>query len=237
MSSKNVQSREFYAEAAQGQFRNCQSRVNKFMETACKAPSQHSLSLSEKEKTERIEHYFAEIMLTLGLDLNNESLKNTPRRYAKMLVQEFSEGLDPQKFPVLTVQKNDFRYNQMVLSLNIGIHSICEHHFVPFFGRCHIAYFPKDRIIGLSKLNRIVRYFSRRPQLQERLTRQIQETLVSALQTPNVAVVIDAAHLCIRMRGIEDPHAEARTMAFGGCFENSSCRQELFTSLPARGGV
>jgi GTP cyclohydrolase I len=188
--------------------------------------------LSDKEKIAVISKYFEKILITLGLDITDESLVNTPYRYASMLVDELFEGLDPNKFPRITAQRNTFKYNQMVIESNIAIKSMCEHHFIPFMGNCYIAYIPHKKVIGLSKLNRIAQYFSRRPQVQERLTKQIKECLVGILETENVAVVVDALHLCVRMRGIEDRNAFTRSMDFGGLFLKSPHRQEFLNSIP-----
>lgn len=187
-------------------------------------------SLSDGEKIARIEHHFAEIMTTLGLNIDHDSLQRSPHRYAKMLVNELFSGLSSDNFPRITTQENSFGYDQPLIETNIAIHSVCEHHFVPIVGYCHIAYIPGERVIGLSKLNRIAEYYARRPQVQERLTRQIRSTLSEVLNTENVAVVIDALHFCVRMRGIQDRDALTRTVDLGGKFRAGDERRDLFAS-------
>lgn len=188
--------------------------------------------LSEEEKIETITHHFHAILVALGLDVENDSLKKTPHRYAKMLVQELFQGLDASQFPAITTQANTFHYQEPLIQSHISIQSICEHHFVPILGYCHVAYIPKERVLGLSKLNRIAQYFARRPQVQERLTRQISSTLSQIAETPDVAVVIDAVHLCVRMRGIQDQDALTRTFDMQGAFLEESRRREFFASIP-----
>ena len=156
-----------------------------------------AFEIEDQEKIDRIRFHFAEIMTVLGLDLNDESLRDTPNRVAKMYVKEVFSGLDPDNFPSISLFKNNYKYNQMLLERNITFYSYCEHHFVPIIGKAHVAYVPEKYVIGLSKLNRIVQYFSRRPQVQERLTEQIAESLKKHLQTESVAVVIEADHLCV----------------------------------------
>lgn len=188
-------------------------------------------ALSADEKVARIEHHFTEIMTTLGLDVEHDSLQRSPHRYAKMLVNELFSGLSSEKFPRITTQENSFNYDQPLIETNIAIHSVCEHHFVPIVGYCHIAYIPGERVIGLSKLNRIAEYYARRPQVQERLTCQIRATLSQVLETENVAVVIDALHFCVRMRGIQDRDALTRTVDLGGKFRAGDERRDFFASL------
>jgi GTP cyclohydrolase IA len=188
--------------------------------------------LSAQEKINRIEVHFRSILETLGMDLTDDSLQKTPYRYAKMLVSELCKGLDDSTFPQIVAQENKFNYKEPLITSNISIHSLCEHHFVPFMGYCHIAYVPRQRIIGLSKLNRVAQFFARRPQVQERLTRQITVSLMDILQTPDVAVVIDALHLCVRMRGVKDRDALTRTTDLNGAFLQDHLRQEFFYSIP-----
>lgn len=188
--------------------------------------------LSPEEKIKRIEHHFEQILLTLGMDLENDSLQKTPYRYAKMLVQELFEGLNEENFPKITTQENSFQYKNMVIESHISIQSMCEHHFVPILGYCHVAYIPGNKIIGLSKLNRIAQFFAKRPQVQERLTKQIRKSLSEVLETPDVIVVVDALHLCVRMRGIQDHDSMTRTYDCSGVFENSDQRQLFFSSIP-----
>lgn len=191
-----------------------------------------TLSVSDEEKMADIEYHFGEILKTLGLDLTNDSLEKTPRRYARMLVKELFTGLKESEFPTITAQKNSFGYREMVLETNIPIQSVCEHHFMPILGVCHIAYIPRDDIIGLSKLNRVAHHFAKRPQVQERMTVQIQRKLEELLQTPDVGVVIDAKHLCVSMRGVQDQDSITRTCGFGGCFREEGHNRRFFDSLP-----
>ncbi|MBS4167932.1 GTP cyclohydrolase I FolE [Parachlamydia sp. AcF125] len=188
--------------------------------------------LTDEEKIKKIEYYFEKILLTLGMDLEDDSINKTPHRYAKMLVKELFPGLNPHNFPKITTQENKFNYRNMLLESHIRINSMCEHHFVPILGYCHIAYIPNDRVIGLSKLNRIAHYFARRPQVQERLTRQIKECLCSILNTPDVAVVLEATHFCVKIRGVEDQDSLTRTSDFGGLFEEESYRKQFLEAIP-----
>ena len=160
--------------------------------------------LSENEKIEILTVKFTEIMQTLGLDLNNDSLRESPKRIAKMYVKELFKGLNESHFPKITVIENDMKYDQMLVVRDVKIISTCEHHFVTIEGKATIAYIPHEKVIGLSKINRIADFFSRRPQVQERLTKQIAECLVEVLDTPHVGVHINARHYCVVSRGIED---------------------------------
>jgi GTP cyclohydrolase I len=189
--------------------------------------------LSDSEKKHIIEAQFKIIMETLGLDLKDDSLKDTPKRVAKMFVEEIFYGLDQDKFPKMTVVENKFKYDQPLIETNIVTNSCCEHHFVPILGRTHVAYKPNDKVIGLSKLNRIVDYFARRPQVQERLTMQIHEALCLILETDDVAVVVDGMHSCVKTRGIKDATSMTRTSKLSGVFAADSLfRQEFLTSIP-----
>ncbi|MFN8992411.1 MAG: GTP cyclohydrolase I FolE, partial [Pseudomonadota bacterium] len=165
---------------------------------------QDAFELTNEEKIELIAKNFRQIMLTLGLDLEDDSLKGTPMRVAKMYVEEIFSGLNPANLPKATLFENKYDYRQMLVEKNITVHSMCEHHFVPIVGYAHVAYISSGQVIGLSKINRIVRHFGRRPQVQERLTREIANHLRQVLNTEDVAVVIDAKHYCVAMRGIED---------------------------------
>ena len=188
--------------------------------------------LSSQEKINAIEYHFKEILITLGMDMDDDSLQKTPQRYAKMFVNELFCGLNENSFPEITTQENKFNYNQPLIESHISIQSVCEHHFIPFLGYCHISYIPEGRVIGLSKLNRIAKYYARRPQVQERMTKQIRMTLSHVLQTQDVAVVIDALHLCVRMRGVQDQEALTRTMDLSGAFLEESVRKEFLASIP-----
>lgn len=190
------------------------------------------LSVKNEQKIAKIKEHFSEILETLGLDLDNDSLNRTPYRFAKMLVEELFTGLKGENFPKITTQKNTFSYHEMLLETNISINSVCEHHFMPIIGYCHIAYTPKDKVIGLSKLNRIAQYYARRPQVQERLTKQIHKKLTELLETEDVAVVVDAVHLCVRMRGIQDTESLTRTCSFDGCFNEMGHRKQALDSIP-----
>jgi GTP cyclohydrolase I len=190
-------------------------------------------NLTDAEKKQIIEANFKVIMETLGLDLSDDSLKDTPKRVAKMFVEEIFYGLDEKKFPKMTVVENKFKYDHPLIETNIVTSSCCEHHFVPILGRTHVAYKPGKNVIGLSKLNRIVDYFARRPQVQERLTMQIHEALCHILQTEDVAVVIDGMHSCVKTRGIKDGSSMTRTSKLGGVFSSDSLfRQEFLNSIP-----
>lgn len=186
-----------------------------------------ALDLSPQEKIEKIAAHFSAILHTLGMDLNDESIKDTPLRVAKMYVNETFKGLIPANEPSVTQFANDYRYSQMVVERNITLFSTCEHHLVPIYGKAHVAYFSSGNVIGLSKLNRIVDFYARRPQVQERLTIQIAEALKNALQTNDVAVIIDAHHMCVASRGIRDVNASTVTSEYAGKFLNPETRKEF----------
>jgi GTP cyclohydrolase IA len=188
---------------------------------------------TDREKMEIIEHHFREIMLALGLDLTDGSLMGTPFRVAKMYVKEIFSGLHPDNKPKLNVFENKFGYNQMLVEKNITLHSNCEHHFVPILGKVHIAYIPADKIIGLSKLNKLVQYYAKRPQVQERLGLQIAAALKEALGTDNVAIYIDAKHLCVSTRGVKDEASSTVTTVYSGVFEEANTRNEFLNYINA----
>nr|ABL97166.1 GTP cyclohydrolase I [uncultured marine bacterium EB0_49D07] len=175
--------------------------------------------LSRKEKIEKIEGHFDQIVSTLGLDLRDDSLTDTPKRVAKMYVNEIFWGLDYDAFPKATVVENKMQYNEMVVEKGVSVQSYCEHHFVNIDGLATVAYVPNKKVLGLSKMNRIVEYFSRRPQIQERLTEQIYHALSFILETENVAVMIDAKHFCVKSRGVEDTQCSTVTSRLGGSFK------------------
>ena len=175
--------------------------------------------LSRAEKIEKIEGHFDHIVTTLGLDLNDDSLTDTPKRVAKMYVNEIFWGLDYDAFPKATVVENKMQYNEMVVEKGVSVQSYCEHHFVNIDGLATVAYVPNKKVLGLSKMNRIVEYFSRRPQIQERLTEQIYHALSFILETENVAVMIDAKHFCVKSRGVEDTQCSTVTSRLGGSFK------------------
>lgn len=188
--------------------------------------------LSAKERKQQIEGDFARIMRTLNLDLNDDSLIDTPSRIAKMFLDELFWGLDYNNFPKATVVENKFGYTNMLVETNIPVKSMCEHHFIPIKGVAHVAYIPKENVIGLSKLNRIVHFFSRRPQVQERLNIQILKTLQFILNTQDVAVTISAEHLCVSHRGVEDHGTETTTTELGGAFfDKPEVRQEYLAYI------
>jgi GTP cyclohydrolase I len=183
--------------------------------------------LSDIEKKEKIEILFAEIMQVMGLDLTDDSLKGTPKRVAKMYIEEIFSGLNPENKPKIALFDNKYQYNQMLVEKNISFYSNCEHHFVPIYGKAHVAYVSSGKVIGLSKLNRIVQYFGKRPQVQERLTNQIANELSEILGTKDVAVIIDAKHLCVSSRGIKDETSSTITSFYGGIFNSPEKITEL----------
>jgi len=186
-----------------------------------------AFEMDDQLKIELIAKHFKEIMHVLGLDLMDESLKGTPMRVAKMFINEHFKGLDPKNKPQPTLFENNFRYEEMLVEKDIDFYSTCEHHFVPIFGKAHISYISSGQVIGLSKLNRIVDYYSKRPQVQERLTIQIAEELKSVLKTEDVAVVMDAKHLCVASRGIKDTSSSTITASYHGKFKESETRAEF----------
>ncbi|WP_242926869.1 GTP cyclohydrolase I FolE [Pontibacter vulgaris] len=186
-----------------------------------------AFDLSDDEKIDLIEGHFHKIMHTLGLDLTDDSLKGTPRRVAKMYVKEIFHGLHPDNKPVIRRFENKYKYNHMLVERDITIYSSCEHHFVPIIGKAHVAYMPNESVIGLSKLNRIVQYYARRPQVQERMTMQIANELKEALKTENVAVLIEADHLCVMSRGVNDVSSSTITAEYSGLFQQDQYRNEF----------
>jgi len=186
-----------------------------------------AFDLSDEEKMKIISRHFREIMLTLGLDLQDDSLKGTPKRVSKMFVKEIFSGLNPENKPSVALFDNKYNYNQMLVEKNITLYSNCEHHFVPIIGKAHIGYISSGKVIGLSKLNRVVQYYSQRPQVQERLTIQIANELKTVLQTDDVAVVIDAVHLCVSSRGVKDINSSTVTAEYSGEFLKTARRDEF----------
>jgi len=187
--------------------------------------------LSDEEKIAKIEKHFTAIMETLGLDLRDDSLKGTPRRVAKMYVKEIFSGLNPENMPVMAMFENKYKYNEMLVEKNISFYSNCEHHFVPIIGKAHVAYISNGSVVGLSKLNRLVQYFAKRPQVQERLTMQIGKELQKVLGTEDVAVLIDAKHLCVASRGVEDDTSSTITAYYGGKFKEEKTNNEFLRYL------
>jgi len=189
------------------------------------------MDLKDTSMIELIAHDMKHIMETLGLDLTDDSLQDTPKRVAKMYVEEIFYGLRTSNFPKITVVENKFNYDEMLVEKGINVMSVCEHHFVGIVGKATIGYIPNGKVVGLSKLNRIVDYFARRPQVQERLTAQIYHTLCYILDTENVAVVIDADHYCVKSRGIEDVGSSTVTSKIGGSFKDDYSTRSEFMAL------
>jgi GTP cyclohydrolase I len=186
-----------------------------------------AFDITDDEKIEKIKKDVENILLTLGMDLTDDSLKGTPNRVAKMFVKEIFGGLNPVKKPNASTFENNYKYGEMLVEKNITLYSTCEHHLLPIIGRAHVAYISKGRVIGLSKINRIVDFYAKRPQVQERLTMQIVQELQNALGTEDVACIIDAKHLCVNSRGIKDIESSTVTSEFGGAFKNEQTRREL----------
>ncbi|WP_405414570.1 GTP cyclohydrolase I FolE [Maribacter sp. Asnod1-A12] len=182
---------------------------------------------TDDEKITKIQHHFKMIMEEMGLDLTDDSLSGTPYRVAKMYVKELFYGLNPVNKPKLSTFENKYGYKKMLVEQYINIDSACEHHFLPIVGHAHIAYIPKDKVIGLSKINRLVDYYARRPQVQERLVLQILKDLQNVLDTEDVIVSVTAKHLCVSSRGIKDQSSFTTTLEYGGCFTESKTRNEF----------
>lgn len=190
-----------------------------------------AFELSDDKKIEIIEGKFTEIMNTLGLDLTDDSLKATPKRVAKMYVKELFAGLDRTRAPKNSTFENKYNYKEMLVEKDITVYSTCEHHFLPIIGKAHVAYIASGKVIGLSKMNRIVDHYARRPQVQERLTMQVVKHLQEYLGTEDVACIIDAKHLCVNSRGIQDIQSSTVTAEFGGKFSNIDVKNEFLTYL------
>jgi GTP cyclohydrolase I len=174
-------------------------------------------------------------MLIMGLDLTDDSLRGTPGRVARMYIKETLKGLNPKNKPAITLFENKYKYGEMVVVKDISFYSICEHHFVPFFGKAHVAYIPKDRVAGLSKINRLVDFLARRPQVQERLTMQVADEIHTMFDADDVAVMIEATHLCVASRGVQDTHSSTVTTQFIGRFETDEFRQQFFHAIATQG--
>jgi GTP cyclohydrolase IA len=186
---------------------------------------------TEEQKMATIEKHFYAIMDEIGLDMTDDSLKGTPHRVAKMFIQEIFSGLNPANKPKISVFDNSYHYDKMLVEANISFNSTCEHHFLPIIGKAHIGYVSSGKVIGLSKLNRIVDYYSRRPQVQERLIMQIFNELKSVLDTDNVIVVMEATHLCVSSRGIKDESSYTSTIQYGGIFNEKENRNDFFNII------
>ena len=182
---------------------------------------------SDDEKIKNIQYHFGKIMDELGLDLTDDSLSGTPYRFAKMYVKELFYGLNPKNKPKISTFKNKYGYKKMLVEQNITVDSSCEHHFLPITGHAHIAYIPKNKVIGLSKINRLVDYYGHRPQVQERMSLQVLRDLQNALDTDDVIIMITAKHLCVSSRGIKDKDSFTTTIEYGGCFDQKSYRDEF----------
>ena len=190
-----------------------------------------AFDLSDAEKIKKISQHFKEIMLVMGLDLEDDSLRGTPQRVAKMFINEAFSGLNPANKPEIKLFENKYKYNEMLIEKNITLFSYCEHHFVPIIGKVHVAYISNGHVIGLSKINRLVQHYAKRPQVQERLTNQIAEALKEALKSDHVAVIIDAVHLCVASRGIRDTNSSTITAHYSGAFQQQKTKSEFIDLL------
>jgi GTP cyclohydrolase I len=186
-----------------------------------------AFEMDDSVKMALIENHFKEIMLIMGLDLKDDSLKGTPARVAKMYIKEIFSGLNPANMPEIKLFENKFKYNEMLVEKDITFYSNCEHHFVPFIGKAHVAYISSGKVIGLSKINRIVQYYAKRPQVQERLTVQIANALKDILKTEDVAIVLDASHLCVSSRGVNDTNSRTVTSHYNGKFKEENTKNEF----------
>lgn len=189
------------------------------------------LCQSREDKIEQISFHFKKIMQVLNLDLNDPSLKDTPNRVAKMYVDEVFKGLNKDNFPKISLFNNDYSYDEMIIVNDITLFSYCEHHFVPFIGKVHVAYYPNKKVIGLSKINRVIDFISKKPQVQERLTVEIAYTLSELLETEHVAVYIEAKHLCVASRGVKDTNSLTKTGYYLGKFKSKEVKREFFESF------
>lgn len=193
-----------------------------------------AFEMDDELKMELIAKHFKEIMQILGLDLEDDSLRGTPKRFAKMYVKEVFSGLNPKNKPFARLFENKYKYDQMLVEKDITFYSHCEHHFVPIYGKAHVAYFSSGKVIGLSKINRIVQYYAKRPQVQERLTVQIANELQEVLKTQDVAVVIDATHMCVSSRGVSDTNSMTGTACFDGKFKDQTIKNEFLNYINAK---
>jgi GTP cyclohydrolase I len=193
-----------------------------------------AFDLDDDQKIEKIEKHFREIMTILGLDLTDDSLNGTPHRVAKMYVKEVFSGLNPKNRPTARLFENKYNYDQMLVEKDITFYSHCEHHFVPIYGKAHVAYFSSGKVIGLSKINRIVQYFSKRPQVQERLTVQIGMEMQRVLKSEDIAVVVDANHMCVASRGVGDTNSKTGTAYFSGKFRDENVKREFLNYINAK---
>ena len=214
---------------------NIKNRENRIEEigdnhimTSAKTPlREDAFIISDEEKMDRIQESVKDILITLGMDLTDDSLRGTPRRVAKAFVKELFMGLNPKNQPKASTFDNNYNYEEMLVEKNITVFSTCEHHLLPIYGKAHVAYFAKDKVVGLSKMNRIVDYYSRRPQVQERLNIQIVKALQEILKTDDVACIIDAKHMCVNSRGIRHIDCSTVTGEFGGKFKDKLTKREF----------
>jgi len=203
--------------------------------SSCNTPlREDAFKVNDNTKIELIEGHFKQIMEILGLDLTDDSLKGTPHRVAKMYVKEIFSGLNPENKPHARLFDNKFKYSEMLVEKDITFYSNCEHHFVPIIGKAHVAYISSGKVIGLSKINRIVQYYAKRPQVQERLTVQIGEEIKRSLKTEDIGVVIDATHLCVSSRGVGDTNSTTGTAYFGGKFKDSLVKREFLDFINSK---
>jgi GTP cyclohydrolase I len=209
-----------------------QSRINKHIQQKLENPLDFTkLDAQSEEKIAKISENFREIMETLGLDMTDDSLAGTPNRFAKMYVNELFRGLSPDNRPIITTFDNRYDYKDMLIEKNMKVVSCCEHHFMPFIGKAHVAYIPNEKVVGLSKINRLVNYYSRRPQTQERLTLQISDDIKNTLNTDDVAIVIDTKHLCVVTRGVEDHGSSTVTSNFSGRFQQRELKDDFLRRI------
>lgn len=190
-----------------------------------------AFEMNDELKIQLIQKHFKEIMNIIGLDLTDDSLRETPHRVAKMFVKEIFSGLNPANKPDVKLFENKYQYNEILIEKNIALYSYCEHHFVPIIGKAHVAYVSNGKVIGLSKINRLVQYYAKRPQVQERLTNQIAEAIKEALQTDDVAIVIDAVHLCVASRGVNDTNSSTITSYYSGKFKEDTVKNEFLALI------
>ncbi|SMO86703.1 GTP cyclohydrolase I FolE [Fodinibius sediminis] len=188
-------------------------------------------NLSEQEKVEYIQFYFSKIMQVLELDLTDDTFEDTSRRVAEMYVNEIFSGLNDDNFPEMTAFDNSYKYSGMLIEKDITLFSYCAHHFVPIIGKAHVAYYPSEKVVGLSKINRLVQHFARRPQVQEKLTMEIADALKDSLETDDIAILIEADHLCVASRGVKDTNSTTQTSYYSGKFEKAEIRKEFLTSI------
>jgi GTP cyclohydrolase IA len=208
-----------------------QDHVGTSDETPLRSDAFH---MDDEQKKKKIAEHFGQIMEILGLDLSDDSLKGTPMRVAKMYVEEVFSGLNPKNKPKAKLFENKYNYDQMLVEKDITFFSHCEHHFVPIYGKAHVAYFSSGKVVGLSKINRIVQYYSKRPQVQERLTVQIANELKEVLQTQDVAVVLDASHMCVSSRGVSDTNSMTGTAFFDGKFKDQNFKSEFLNYINSK---